>query len=51
MSEATGKSINMGFLASMTGGNKERMAKYITMFLQNAPGLVAQLDTQVASGD
>lgn len=51
MSETGGKNINLGFLTSITGGSKERMAKYINMFLQHAPGLVSQLDTHLLQGD
>ncbi len=46
MSDNT-KSTDLGFLNSMTGGNKEKMAKYINMFLQHAPVLVNQLENNV----
>jgi len=51
MSETTEKSINLTFLNSMTGGNKEKIAKYINLFLQHAPGLVTQMDTNLQNSD
>lgn len=51
MSENSGKCIDLSFLISMTGGNKERMSKYINLFLQNAPGLVKQMEDQLQQQD
>jgi HPt (histidine-containing phosphotransfer) domain-containing protein len=45
------KSINLTFLNSMTGGNKEKMAKYINLFLQHAPVLVSQMDSNLQNSD
>jgi HPt (histidine-containing phosphotransfer) domain-containing protein len=45
------KTVDLTFLTSMTGGNKEKMKKYIGMFLQHAPTLVSQLDDNLRTSD
>jgi len=39
------------FLQQFTGGNPEKMLKYINMFLENAPKLMDAIDKAMASGD
>ena len=39
------------FLRSFTGGNEEKMQKYIGMFLDNAPKLLAKIDAAFAQKD
>lgn len=51
MTDSGDKSINLTFLNSMTGGNKDKMAKYINMFLQHAPVLVTQMDVNLQQSD
>lgn len=51
MEKTAPQATDLTFLNSMTGGNKEKMTKYINMFLQNAPPLVAQLDQQLQAAD
>ncbi len=43
--------IDMQFLHQFTNGNKEKMNKYIGMFLDNAPKLLKQLDEAFAVKD
>ena len=45
------KSINLTFLNSFTGGNPEKVKKYISMFLNYCPGQLAAMKEQVASGN
>jgi HPt (histidine-containing phosphotransfer) domain-containing protein len=42
---------NLTFLKSFTGGNNEKMAKYINMFLQLAPGIVANMDLHLQNSE
>ncbi len=42
---------DMAFLQQFTNGNKEKQQKYIGMFLENAPRLLAGIDRALASGD
>jgi len=42
---------DMQFLQQFTGGNKEKMGKYIGMFLDNAPRLLKQIDDSFAVKD
>ncbi|NCX95684.1 MAG: response regulator [Chitinophagia bacterium] len=39
------------FLVKLTGGNPEKMQKYIRMFLENAPKLLNSIDTALANKD
>ena len=39
------------FLQSFTGGKQDKMQKYIGMFLENAPKLIAGIEASVASND
>jgi CheY-like chemotaxis protein len=39
------------FLKQFTGGNPEKMQKYITMFLENAGKLLKSMDDALAAGD
>ncbi|CAN5567453.1 hypothetical protein BH11BAC1_BH11BAC1_22720 [soil metagenome] len=39
--------IDLTFLQSFTGGNKEKMAKYIGIFLQMCPGQLDMMKTQL----
>jgi HPt (histidine-containing phosphotransfer) domain-containing protein len=43
--------IDLSFLNSMTSGNKEKITKYINMFLQLSPGLIAQMGVNVQQED
>ncbi|HRO43384.1 MAG TPA: tetratricopeptide repeat protein [Flavipsychrobacter sp.] len=45
------KIIDMQFLQQFTGGSKEKMNKYIGMFLENAPRLLKQVDAAYAEKD
>ena len=45
------KSINLTFLNSFTGGNPEKVKKYISMFLNYCPPLLATMKEQVAAGN
>jgi HPt (histidine-containing phosphotransfer) domain-containing protein len=45
------KSINLTFLNSFTGGNPEKIKKYITMFLNYCPSQIATMKDQLASGN
>lgn len=38
---------NLTFLKSFTSGNPEKMAKYINMFLQLAPGILTNMETHL----
>jgi len=51
MSALMEKAIDLSFLTSMTGGNKEKMVKYINMFLQHAPVLMGQLQANLQQSD
>ncbi|MBX2905012.1 MAG: tetratricopeptide repeat protein [Taibaiella sp.] len=42
---------DMQFLKSLTGGNAEKMHKYVGMFLDNAPKLLASIEAGLTSGD
>lgn len=42
---------DMKFLQQFTGGSKEKMNKYIGMFLENAPRLLKQIEAALASKD
>lgn len=42
---------DMQFLKSLTGGNAEKMHKYVGMFLDNAPKLLANIDAALEAGD
>lgn len=39
------------FLKQLTNGNQEKMTKYVTMFLDNAPRLLSSIDTALAKRD
>ena len=41
------KTIDLTFLQSFTGGNKEKMAKYIGIFLQMCPGQLELMKTHL----
>lgn len=45
------KVTDMQFLKSLTGGNTEKMHKYVGMFLDNAPKLLANIDIAIEAGD
>jgi len=45
------KVTDMQFLKSLTGGNLEKMHKYVGMFLDNAPKLLANIDAALEAGD
>jgi HPt (histidine-containing phosphotransfer) domain-containing protein len=42
---------NLTFLNSFTGGNPEKIKKYISMFLTYCPGQLATMKEQLASGN
>lgn len=42
---------NLTFLKSFTGGNPEKMTKYINMFLQLAPGILANMEMHLQNKD
>ncbi len=42
---------DMQFLRQFTGGNPEKMTKYINMFLENAPKLLQKIDQSLAEKD
>ena len=42
---------DLTFLKTFTTGNKEKMAKYINMFLQAAPGIIQNMETHLANSD
>ncbi len=42
---------DMNFLRSFTGGNPEKVQKYVGMFLENAPKLLDSIDKGLASKD
>jgi signal transduction histidine kinase/DNA-binding NarL/FixJ family response regulator len=42
---------DMDFLNGFTGGKPEKMQKYMGMFLENAPRLLAQIDDMMAAKD
>jgi HPt (histidine-containing phosphotransfer) domain-containing protein len=43
--------IDLTFLNSFTGGNKEKNSKYINMFLQNAPSLLDAIEENLKKED
>ncbi len=43
--------IDLTFLQTFTGGNKEKMAKYIGIFVQMAPGQLEAMKTQLGAGN
>ena len=43
--------IDLTFLQSFTGGSKEKMAKYIGIFLQMCPGQLDLMKTQLGAGN
>ncbi len=43
--------INLTFLKTFTGGDEEKMAKYINIFLQSAPVACAKISGASARGD
>ncbi len=43
--------IDLTFLQSFTGGNKEKMAKYIGIFLQMCPGQLELMKTHLSAGN
>ncbi|MCX6274925.1 MAG: Hpt domain-containing protein [Bacteroidetes bacterium] len=43
--------IDLTFLQSFTGGNKDKIAKYIGIFLQMCPGQLELMRTHLASGN
>lgn len=45
------KVTDMQFLRQFTGGNPEKMTKYINMFLENAPKLLQKVDEGLAAKD
>jgi len=45
------KVTDMQFLRQLTGGNAEKMQKYIGMFLDNAPKLLDSIDKGLAARD
>lgn len=45
------KVTDMQFLKSLTGGNAEKMHKYVGMFLDNAPKLLTNIDVALEAGD
>jgi CheY-like chemotaxis protein len=45
------KVTDMHFMMQFAGGNVEKMNKYIGMFLQNAPNLIANLETGLQNKD
>ena len=45
------KVTDMTFLKQFAGGNKDKMQKYIGMFLENAPKLLANIDNALLTND
>src|SRR5690606_17039218 len=45
------KITDMSFLAKLTGDNREKMAKYINMFLENATKLLHKVEEGLATKD
>jgi HPt (histidine-containing phosphotransfer) domain-containing protein len=45
------KTINLTFLNSFTGGNPEKVKKYISMFLGYCPGQLATMNDQLNAGN
>jgi HPt (histidine-containing phosphotransfer) domain-containing protein len=43
--------IDLTFLNSFTGGNREKNSKYIKMFLQNAPSLMSTIEDNLSKSD
>ena len=43
--------IDLTFLQSFTGGNKEKIAKYINLFLQACPEQLAKMNERLAERD
>ncbi len=51
MSSTEENLIDMSFLRSFTGDNKEKMSRYINMFLQTAPAQLDNIEKTLRSGD
>jgi HPt (histidine-containing phosphotransfer) domain-containing protein len=45
------KTIDLTFLNSFTGGNPEKIKKYITMFLNYCPGQLSLMNEQLTAGN
>ncbi len=45
------KTIDLSFLNTFTGGNQEKIKKYISMFLNYCPGQLIEMQTQLDSGN
>jgi HPt (histidine-containing phosphotransfer) domain-containing protein len=45
------KTINLAFLTQFTGGNADKMKKYITMFLNYCPGQLKTMKEQLDAGN
>jgi HPt (histidine-containing phosphotransfer) domain-containing protein len=45
------KTIDLTFLTTFTGGNPDKMKKYITMFLNYCPGQLNTMKEQLAAGN
>lgn len=43
--------VDLTFLKTFTGGNSDKMGKYINMFLQHAPNLVVMMEENLAKQD
>jgi HPt (histidine-containing phosphotransfer) domain-containing protein len=42
---------DLTFLTSFAGGNKEKISKYVNLFLRHAPAMVGQIEQHLASKD
>lgn len=45
------KTVDLAFLTSFTGGNSDKMKKYITMFLNFCPGQLKTMKSHLEAGD
>ncbi len=45
------KTIDLTFLNTFTGGNTDKMKKYISMFLNYCPGQLEEMKTQLEAGN
>ncbi len=45
------KAVNLTFLNSFTGGNQEKIKKYVTMFLNYCPGQLIMMKEQLSDGN
>lgn len=45
------KTVDLAFLTSFTGGNSDKMKKYITMFLNFCPGQLKTMKSHLDAGD